>query len=123
MEETLGLAQRQAQEQAERECRLNGNIGIHWLGATLAGLERCPGIDGVLTDLVWSNYSNVPIRQQLYTTPCAFLVLHSTVPCLIFTVSMRETRGGGTAVWIGRRYWRTSRDQSTKHSSYVTNTW
>src|SRR6266436_4659467 len=59
---------------------------------------------------------------ELYTTPCAFLVLHSTVPCLIFTVSMRDTRGGGTAVWIGRRYWRTSRDQSTKHSSCGTNT-
>src|SRR5262245_47439235 len=72
---------------------------------------------------VWSNYSNTPFRQQLYTTPCAFLVLHSPVPCLIFTVRMRGTRGGGTAVWIGRRYWRTLRDQSTKHSSCVTNTW
>ena len=36
---------------------------------------------------VWSNYSNAPFRQQLYTIPCAFLVLHSTMPCLIFTVS------------------------------------
>ena len=35
---------------AERECRLDGNIGINWLGATLASLGRCPGIDGVLTD-------------------------------------------------------------------------
>jgi hypothetical protein len=30
--------------------------------------------------------------------------LHSTMPCFIFTVSRRETRGGGTAAWIGRRY-------------------
>src|SRR2546429_1145571 len=28
---------------------------------------------------VWSNYSNAPFRPQLYITPCAFLVLHSTV--------------------------------------------
>jgi hypothetical protein len=53
---------------------------------------------------VWSNYSNAPFRQQLYTIPCAFLVLHSTMPCLIFTVSRRGTRGGGTAARIGRRY-------------------
>ena len=50
MEETLRLAQRQAKEQPERERRLDGDIGIHWLGTTLAGLRRCPGIDGVLTD-------------------------------------------------------------------------
>src|SRR5215467_5708283 len=73
-------------------------------------------------DPVWSNYSNAPFRQQLYTTSCAFLVLHSPVPCLIFTVSMRGTKGGGTDAWIGRLYWRTSLDQSTKHSSCVMNT-
>jgi hypothetical protein len=50
MEETLSLAQWQAKEHAERECRLNRNIRIHGLGATLAGLGRCPGINGVLTD-------------------------------------------------------------------------
>src|SRR2546426_10886280 len=46
---------------------------------------------------VWSNYSNAPFRPQLYITPCAFLVLHSTVPCFLFTIRMRGTRGGGTA--------------------------
>src|SRR5262245_54179469 len=50
MEATLSLAQRQAKEQAERERRLDGNIGLHWLGATLASLRRCPGVDGILTD-------------------------------------------------------------------------
>ena len=74
------------------------NQWIHVLLPVLLAALRTLG------DAVWSNYSNIPIRQQLYIAPCAFLVLHSTVPCLIFTVSMRETRGGGTAVWIGRRY-------------------
>ena len=48
MEETLRLAQRQAKEQPERERRLDGDVGIQRLSTTLAGLRRCPGIDGVV---------------------------------------------------------------------------
>jgi hypothetical protein len=46
----FGLAQRQVKEQPERERRLNGDIGINWLGASLAGHRRRPGVDGILTD-------------------------------------------------------------------------
>src|SRR5262245_1490413 len=85
--------------------------------------ENTNVMPGALEGLILlDSYSNAPFRQQLYTTPCAFLVLHSPVPCLIFTVSMRGTKGGGTDAWIGRLYWRTSLDQSTKHSSCVMNT-
>jgi hypothetical protein len=34
----------------ERECRRDRGVSIDRRGATLAGLGRCPGIDGVLTD-------------------------------------------------------------------------
>jgi hypothetical protein len=37
-------------EQPECECGLNGQIGVDRLGAALASLRRCPGVDGVLTD-------------------------------------------------------------------------
>src|SRR5262249_2483071 len=50
MEKAFGLPQRQTKEQSERECRLNRGVRIYRLGATLTGLGRCPGIDGVLTD-------------------------------------------------------------------------
>ena len=50
MEKALGLPQRQTKEQSERACRLNRGVRIYQLSATLTGLGRCPGIDGVLTD-------------------------------------------------------------------------
>src|SRR5262245_6763927 len=66
--------------------------------------ENTNVMPGALEGLILlDNYSNAPFRQQLYTIPCAFLVLHSTMPCLIFTVSMRGTRRGGNS----RMDWKT----------------
>jgi hypothetical protein len=48
--EALGLPQRQAQQQPERERRLDRGVGIDRLGTSRAGLRSPPGIDGVLTD-------------------------------------------------------------------------
>lgn len=47
MEEPFGVSQRQAQEQAKREGRLDGTGRRHGLCAALAGLRRCPGVNGL----------------------------------------------------------------------------
>jgi hypothetical protein len=86
MEETLGVAQRQAQ--AERECRLTGNLGIHWLGATLAGLGRWPGIDGVVTA---PQGDVAAIAQRLVIRT---LILHA-IRRLIFWMSVGSCVGLG----------------------------
>ena len=88
MEETLSLAQRQAKEHTERESRLDGNLGIHWLGAMLAGLGRCPGIDGVLTD---PQGDVTAIAQRLVILTPIFHAIHR----LIFWMSFGSFVGLG----------------------------
>ena len=46
----FSLAQGQAKEQPERERRLDRDVGINRLGASLASHRRRPGVDGVLAD-------------------------------------------------------------------------
>lgn len=50
VEKPFGLAQRQMQEQSERQRGLDGNIGVDRLGTPLAGLRSGPGVDGLVTD-------------------------------------------------------------------------
>src|SRR5262245_47111049 len=67
------------------------------------------------------------IQTHLFVSSYTPFHAHSSSCILLchasYSPSVCEEPGeGGTAVWIGRRYWRTSRDQSTKHSSCVTST-
>ena len=49
MKEALHLAQGQAKEQPERECRLDRNVGIDRLGTSRAGHRCSPSRDGFWT--------------------------------------------------------------------------
>lgn len=49
MQQAFGLTQRPAKEQAERECGLDGEIGIERLPAALSGLGSCLYVDGCVT--------------------------------------------------------------------------
>ena len=50
MQKPFGLAQGQVKEQPECDRGLDGEIGIDRLGTSLAGLWRCPCVNGALTD-------------------------------------------------------------------------
>ncbi len=49
-QKALGLAQRQVEEQTQRQRGLDGDIGVNGLSPALAGHRRSPGVDGVLAD-------------------------------------------------------------------------
>ena len=88
MEEAFGLPQRQAKEDPEREGSLDGEIGVDWLNAALAGLKRRPGIDGGLTH---------PQGDVATMAQCLIILapVLDTIYCFVFGMSMRSFMGLG----------------------------